>query len=41
MPSGYFYPFPAQGTYADPYKPSTKWHTARQKNYGTVSGSWG
>lgn len=33
----YFYPHPAQGTYADPYKPSTKWHTAQQRHCVTVA----
>lgn len=36
MLSEYSYPFPAQRTYADLYKPSTKWHTVWQKHCGTV-----
>ena len=35
--SEYFCPDPAQGTYADPHKPSTKRHTAQQEHYGTVA----
>ena len=28
---------PVHGTCADPYKPSTKWHTAQQRHCGTVA----
>ena len=35
--SEYFFPDPAQGTYADPHKPSTKHHTAQQEHSGTVA----
>jgi hypothetical protein len=40
VPSEYFYPVPALGTYAVPYKPPTKWHTAQQRHCGTVV-RWG
>jgi hypothetical protein len=36
VPSEYFYLDPAQGTYAGPYKPPTKWHTAQQRHCGPV-----
>ena len=35
--SEYFYPHRAQGTYAEPHKPSTKWHTVQHRLCGTVA----
>jgi hypothetical protein len=37
VPTEYFYLRPAQGAYADPHKPSTKWHIAQQRHCGTVA----
>lgn len=37
MPTEYFYLRPALGTYADPRKPTAKWHIAQQKYCGTVA----